>query len=355
MKKSDCDSDYQIRLIKQYALNNGLGDPEIIADRRSWPRRNQKDVEMAKALGAERRENVRFFRGWEKMLVEAQNGSIGMIIVDKKERLYRNLEDKELLTSIIRKNEIRIMEANLVDWPDDPEAVNVAAYHFFVPGMNQTGIRTANLISDIGDFYEEIEEHDNWRMAGLYIDSWAYRRVEYPKLLERNDIQVIVCKFFYHISRKILRFLQTVRELNLKGTKLISTEEGEIHFNPATDWKKESRLKIRRIAVYNCFTSEYEKETSHITRKKLELFSRTLSLVTPEMEYYEETDVARRTGPEFERLASDARRYDLVLIDSFTKLGENVNDLMNCLRKVRIPFCSLKEGLLYIDGKIQSR
>ena len=44
-------------------------------------------------------------------------------------------------------------------------------------------------------------------------------------------------------------------------------------------------------------------------------------------------------------------KYDLLVVDSFAKFGNSVNELMECIEKVRMPIYSLKEGLLYIDGE----
>ena len=335
IKQADHDSDYQAMLIRRYAQINGLEDPEMVVDRRLLPRRNQMDIERAIKLGMIPKKNTGFFRAWEEMILEAQDGKIGTIIVDRRERLYRVLSDKTLLERIVAEHNIRIFEVESIDWPEEDRPVNAAVYHFFVPSTRGP----------------EASAHENWRIVGLYIDSWAYRRVQFPKLMQRTDVKVIICKFFYHMNRKILAFLQIVRELNEKGTSLVSTEEGEIHFHPICKNKEPFYTKKLKVAAYNCFGSDYEAQTGSITRRKFELFGKFLTTKSVAADYYEEDPDTRFPGSEFERLAKRARHYDLILIDSFARLGESVNELMKCLQRVGIPVCSLKEGLLYLDGK----
>ena len=43
--------------------------------------------------------------------------------------------------------------------------------------------------------------------------------------------------------------------------------------------------------------------------------------------------------------------FQIIVIDSFAKLGKNANELIANIRKAGLPIYSLKEGLLYIDGE----
>ena len=65
-----------------------------------------------------------------------------------------------------------------------------------------------------------------------------------------------------------------------------------------------------------------------------------------EIARYEEH--ARTPNKEFSRMTMQAKDYQIIVIDTFAKLG-SVNELMAYIRKVGLPIYSLKEGLLYID------
>ena len=56
-------------------------------------------------------------------------------------------------------------------------------------------------------------------------------------------------------------------------------------------------------------------------------------------------------GEAFKRLTEEVRKYDVVVIDTFVKLGKSVNELMDHMKQLNKPVYSLQEGLLYINEK----
>lgn len=44
-------------------------------------------------------------------------------------------------------------------------------------------------------------------------------------------------------------------------------------------------------------------------------------------------------------------KHDVLVVDTITKLGRSINELMNCTKRLGIPIYSLKEGLVYVVGK----
>ena len=81
----------------------------------------------------------------------------------------------------------------------------------------------------------------------------------------------------------------------------------------------------------------------------MDLFYRTIASRWIEVARVEEESVS--PGTEYDRLTADAKDFQIIVIDSFAKLGRNVNELIANIRKVGLPIYSLKEGLLYIDGE----
>ena len=351
LRKSQDDCDIQAMLIKQYLTGKGLKCGSIYMDKGSNKKRNRKDLERAEKLGIIHPETTKCFPAWEEMLLAAARDEIGVIVVDRKERLFSNLEDKRLLDAMIWDHDIVICEIDCWDWPAEGKVRSAAIYHYFVPNCRKDGIRTANLVTDIGRFYEKITSHDSWKLSGLYIDEAVFKRTEFPRLMARDDIDVVICKYFYHINRKTLAFLQLVQNMNNKGITLLSTEEGVVHYDPtAEDWLK----KNLRAATYDYCRSVYEISTQSIRKKRLELFINNVADQWCETANYE--DETQTPDAAFEKMTERIKEYDIIVIESFTKLGETVNELMEYLRKIRVPVYSLQEGLLYIDGneEIQS-
>ena len=100
---------------------------------------------------------------------------------------------------------------------------------------------------------------------------------------------------------------------------------------------------------YNCCRSEHEKKYHSIDSRKLDLFYRTIAYRWEEVARYEEDSAG--PGDEFEKLADNAKHYQIIVVDSVTKLGRNVNELIASIKKAGLPIYSLQEGLLYIDGE----
>ncbi len=345
-RESDIDCSTQKLLISRYSEYMQLEEPIFYTDVGYVRKRTRSDLERARILGVVNPETTKCFPEWEKMLIDAVNNEIEVIIVDRMERLYSNQNEKELLDSIVHQFRIQVFEADKLEWPEEAHTCKVAFYHYFVPNCRGEGIRTTNLVEDIGQFYESISLHKGWRICGLYIDDRVYRRTEFPLLVKRDDIDVVFCKYFYHINRKTLAFLQILQEMNRKGISLLSMQEGHIHYEPCGGELIEKSI----IAVtYDCCRSEHESTIRELTNKRFDLFFKTIArLWKREKSYEEETKIP---SDEFDKLAKCSKQFDVIVIDTFGKLGESVNELMDCINRVKRPIYSLQEGLLYLDGK----
>ena len=339
------DRDIQAALIKRCAEANELNLQVIYTDMGFHKNRNAADRARAKQLGITApKRYIKCFPEWEEMLIAAAKGEIGTIIVDRRERLYRNLQEKALLENVVKRRGIQIIEAGTVELPHKELKRNAAVYHYFVPNTRREGVRTTNLVKDLGCFYEKIASHHNWNFCGMYIDESVFCRTEIERLLERTDVDVIVCKFFYHINRKLLKFLKIVREMNMRGITLVSTEEGVIR----CDYEETVALNgVCRIAIYDRDRSDAERTTHAITKKRLNRFCQQVAPDVSVLDLYEED--GKKPADAFEKLVQNAKNYDLIILDTFGKLGETVNEMMECMRKLRIPIYSLKEGGLHID------
>ena len=337
--------DVQAMLIQRCAEVLNLEEPTYYTDMDAVKHRRKQDVERARLRGIIDPKRSKCFPSWDKMLLMALNNEISAIIVDRKERLYRSSTEKKLIEDITRDHHIRIYEAGSLEYSKEEGRKNVAFYHYFVPNTRKKGIRTANLLKDIDGFYEMFAVHSDWSLCGLYIDCSAFKRSEINRLLQRKDVDVIVCKYFYHIKRKTLAFLEILQQMNDEGKTLISAEEGVLRYD--RKWGKAISANLK-VAIYDCCRSEPETETRLITKKKLTMFCKTVGIKAEKIVVYEEN--TRIPADAFSRLAEDAAQFDMVIIDSFAKLGESVNELMKCICRVMIPIYSLREGLLYLDG-----
>ena len=348
-KNSGNDCEIATMVINRYALSRGFGMPEMYIDRRSYDRRNRKDLDRANRLGAGFTRNSQCFRSWEGMLMAAMDEEIGIIIVDRRERLYSNLQERLLLETIIKSYDIQILEAEYPEWPEEAGIKKVAFYHYFVPNTRGRGIRTANLLIDIGSFYDVIAANKGWKPAGLYVDRSACKRSEFSKLWDRYDLDIIICKYFYHLNRKTFTFVRLVQEMSVKGITIMSTEEGVIHYESTGGELLKKKLNV---ATYDCLTDKIETGIQGITRKRMDLFCKTGTVGWHTIDHYADKNTV---GTAFDKMVSKAETYDLVIVDAFAKMGESVNELMRSMRKLDRPVYSLREGLLYIYGKNEKK
>ena len=81
------DCDMQEKIIKRYSHLRSLGTPIMFTDMGFSNRRAKEDIERERKLGIEYSRHIRRYPAWEEMLIEAMNGKIGVIIVDRRERL----------------------------------------------------------------------------------------------------------------------------------------------------------------------------------------------------------------------------------------------------------------------------
>ena len=335
--------DFQKKIIRRYARSIGLCISDIYEDNGSVLR-TRTDNTRAYQLGLTVKSWLRSFPAWEEMLLKVKSDEIQIIVVDCQERLYSNAEEKILFEALIQEHGVLVLEVENIDEPEEASEKKVVIYYVYSHYNKLNDIRPGNATNDIDAFYDEIERHKDWKFSGLYIDNSIDRRVKLPILMERDNLDIILCKYFYQIKRRPGVFLERMQELNQKGIQLISTEEGIFHFDPSFYALVGKKL---RIATYDCYRTLYGYSTRDTTRKKLDMFCSAVLGNQSEIVHYEE--YTRTVSSEFERLIQEVGAYDVLVIDTVTKLGRSINELMHCLKRLGIPIYSLKEGLVYVD------
>lgn len=345
-KNSTGDRAIQRDLITRFISANGFRCVGIFED----PIQEEANHEELTSVYATKRKGS--FSAREEMLLLVESGVVDMVIVDMKERLYRNNEEKRELEAVLNTQGVELVKVPPFMSEDNSGEKKTCIYHYFVPNTRGKGIRTANLLSDVGRMYEEVERHGNWLLCGVYIDSSAYKRSEIHKLMNRCDLDVIICKYFYHIKRKTLAFIGVVQEFAHRDVSIISTEEGILHYTPAEDIQNDNPMKV---VTYNCFRSDQEKNDRCITTKIFDVFYKTIAKKWQEMSRYVDEDISDR--PAFHELLNMSDDYDIVVVETFGKLGESVNEFVRLLLALQKPVYSLKEGLVCIEregNEIQS-
>lgn len=328
--------DIQGRFIERYCELKGIQISKIFYDIGAGKTRHVHERWKAEAIGMEQSKYVRVFSGWDDMMVAASCGAIGAIIVDTKLRLYNGAAQKEVLERICREQAIVIMETEGTDLQPESSLEKVAIYHYSM----QKGRRTSVPLKDIDTLYEAVFHRPEWEASALYLDENNVRRNAYPELKGADGYNIIFVKSLYHIKRATTTFLSEIKYFKSKGVRICSEEEGQLVYGD--DGAKKWLDEPLRAAVYDRQRFNKEVEDQEILLKKFSIFARlkTNGWVIADV-FIDRLDCGQ---PKLEELVRKAADYDIVLVDTFGKVGSTVICLVQVLKKLQIPIYSLREG-----------
>lgn len=326
----------QGRFIERYCALKGIQISKIFYDIGADKMRHDHEKWKAEAIGLVRSKYVRIFPGWDDMMVAASHGEIGVIIVDTKLRLYNGVAQKETLERICKEQDIVIMETEGTDLQSESSQEKVAIYHYSI----QKGRRTSVPLKDIDTLYEAIFHRPDWEAAALYLDENDVRRNAYLELKGADGYSVVFVKSLYHIKRATTTFLSEMKYFKSKGVRIYSEEEGKLVYGD--DGAKKWFNKPLRAVVYDRQRFNKEAEDQEILLKKFRIFARVKTNGWTIADVF--IDRLNCGQTELAGLIRKAAGYDIVLVDTFGKIGDTVICLVQVLRKIQIPIYSLREG-----------
>lgn len=323
-------------LIRSYCRSHSITCERFYCDMGYQNDRHVAEKWKAEKIGIDSRKDRPTFPAWDELMLDIIKGEIGAILVDTKLRLYNGLEQKEALERLCLQYDVKIIEVANDDGPVDSTALKVAAYHF----SDRPEARTRIPLKDIDQIYEYASHSKGWEVVALFLDTTLNHRQYIQMLLERSDFDIILVKSFYHIKRKMTAFLSAAKKLREKGVRIISVEEGE--FIALENEEKEWLNKPMNIAVYDRLRSKYEKDIRQIQLDKFHAFSKYRAEKWNIQEIF--IDEGANESENLKRLVQEAKNYDLIMVDSFGKIGETIIYIGRLLNSVNIPIYSLQEG-----------
>ena len=126
----------------------------------------------------------------------------------------------------------RVVETVNFDLPQQPKALNVAAYARVSTGKD---MMLHSLSAQVSYYSEMIQNHPGWMYSGVYADEALTgtkgNRPEFQKMLEEcraGRLDLIITKSVSRFARNTVTLLETVRELKLLGVD-VYFEEQNIH------------------------------------------------------------------------------------------------------------------------------
>lgn len=333
--------DVQESLIRRYCDENAISCGRIFRDVGYSKRRHTDDRWKAKKIGLDAKSWLHTFAAWEDMLLGVIDGEIGCILVDTQARLFDGAEQKQVLECLCVDYDVTIIEVANAFPPDSAAAVGATIYHYPV----QFGARTCILLNDIDALYNYASHRKRWEVASLFLDLSPNNREEFAHMLEMAKCDIVLVKNFFHVKRHTSAFIGVVKQFYKKGIRLVSMDEGELNISDkeCVDLMKQPL----KVAVYDHHKSEYQEENENLQMDKFKAFVKYKTNGWTIKKVYID-GIRAGTQDELQQLINDVGEYDIILLDSFDKLGETIR-FTKIVKKLNIPMFSLKEGV-YIDG-----
>ena len=338
---SESACDIQESLIQRYCEKNSIVCKRIFRDLGYSKTRQAGDRWKAERLGLDTKRWLHTFEAWEDMLLGIMDGEIGRVLVDTRVRLFDGAEQKRVLERLCVDYSVTIIEVADAFPPDRAAAVNAAIYHY----PAQFGARTCILLNDIDSLYDYASHRKRWEVASLFLDLSPNNREEFAYMLEMAKCDIVLVKNFFHVKRHTSAFVGVVKQLHKKGIRLVSMDEGELNISDkeCVDLMKQPL----KVAVYDHHKSEYQEENENLQMDKFKAFVKYKTNGWTIKKVYID-GIRAGTQDELQQLINDVGEYDIILLDSFDKLGETIR-FTKIVKKLNIPMFSLKEGV-YIDG-----
>ncbi|MBQ8799673.1 MAG: hypothetical protein IJZ55_08925 [Lachnospiraceae bacterium] len=315
---------YQINMIHRFCFDNGYICDGTYIDNMSTAF-CEKDRERAEGLGLSTSRGRQVFMNWELMMLRALQGELDIILVDCYQRLYNGPEQKMILEAICRDMGVTIIEIG----PYSPEECKCMPIIYHCAAMSEH--RPISGLKAIDKLYEEASRLCSSR-GRLYLDWNNMSRKWYEKIKEDDVPKIIVVTRLELLNRKLCSVVEIA-----KNAKIFSLEEGCIEIHRDCSWLRDTK----KVVIYDKQRTLHERDISEIQQEKFEVFTRTKTKWDI-ADMYIDTIRSGMTG--LGNLVETLNCYDVVLMDSLVKLGENAGVLFKVLRRLNKPLYTLKEG-----------
>lgn len=329
--------DTQKNIITRYCLAHDILCEKFYIDT-TYRDRKVADVSRALQIGIPATCKVPMLPAWENLMVDIMDKKIDVILVDNFIRLYMNVSTKTALQRICQKYQVQIIEVGTDPFPNDTAATKVAIYHY----TDQSQTRPIVVTNAIDSLYEYAAHSFPGSACGIFLDTslLEYEHPNYDCLMENIDsFNVVLVHDIYRFSRKMGVLWSTVRRLYGSGIRIVSLNEGPVHFVQDTYLLQDKPL---RVAIYDRDTSIYRTDTHELFMERCNLFIKYRTNWSITDIYLDKRNDP--VQPNLQRLANDRATYDLILMDSFRKIHDDSNRFYKFKSKVKVPLVSLKEG-----------
>lgn len=338
--------DTQKRFIEIYCCNNKIVLDELFSDMNFRKNRRTEEFFRVAKIGISPKKWTRVFEAWESLMEQIIENKIACILVDTRLRLYDGSGQKQILEKLCTEYKVTIVEVGDYQPWGCGALPKLAIYHYSIEPENRTSI----VLNDVDFLYEfAFQRLKRWEVTALYLDLNSSNRTQFEKMMEKADCDQILVKNLLHIKRKMMPFLSVAKDLNKRNIRIISVEEGSLDFS--SDGEIDWLSKPLRAAVYDRHRSAYEEEYNEIQIDKFRVFVNACTAGwSIEDIFIDRLDNGNRQEELSELIKkAGSGSYDMVLVDTFGKVGDTVIWLARIMRQLDIPIYSLKEGGLELN------
>lgn len=331
--------EWQKRKIKEYCNLNNITLNQIFADTKNNIRneRRKKEFIRTQQLGINTKKWTHVYEAWEHLMLQSSEGTIAYILVDSKLRLYDGQVQREILNKICTTYKIKIIEVGDFEFPiENSLSKKLVFYHYCIEPNKRTRIT----LNEIDHLIEYASQHNGWEASAFYLD-FDTSKTQLKKLLENSRCNVVLVKDFFHLHRTTTGLFNIVQSLRKEENKIISMKEEKLKF---IEDNKQLLLSPLKVSIYDKHRSNFEEEYSQLEKDRLEIFAKTHTNWIIENIYID--TLKDKNFPQLDELISKSKdyTYNLILISSFSKLGDSTTEFFKIIKRINIPIYSLKEG-----------
>lgn len=325
----------QKELIQDYCRTNNIKCRKFYYDNGSRKKRHIDEREKANLLGLS--PHSRVYSAWEDMMVDIIKGNVKVVLVDLKLRLYSGNEQQIILQRLVEKYNVEIIEVSHRNSPET-DAMTAVIYHF----ADKADRRSIIPLKEIDTLYEFAAQR-NWAVTDVYLDLTLCNRMYLRKILEDVSCDVLLVKSLYHIKRGMTAFIESATILQDKQIRIISMDEGEFIHDKTGMQMLNSPL---RVAVYDRLRSDYEIGLKNIQLSRFNTFVRCKTKGWKVFHIYIDEG---KGNQQLKSLINDVGNFDILLLDSYDKLGSTIIEIARMQGRIKKPIYSMQEGVILLN------
>ena len=344
-----CEADsceIQVQSISRYASRYNLSTPQLYIDKQYCLdyRLNSDWIQQRKDLGLNTYRGYKLYTGWQQLMTDISAGTIKHVLVDTKLRLYDGDEQRCAFERLIHEHNVKVVETGGAYDAQGGDSI-VMVYH-------QTSTKTERFrsricLKEIDELYSFAKKNYPEAVIRLSFDETLQGRTKINDV-ETTAVKAVVVKDLFHLNRSTMEIISLVARLRKNGTDILSLKDGLLSVDNKLDYGMNGR-SIRAV-IYDCIQTPFDEVMSEIQEDKFNAFCRCHVPTWSVINRYKDNNMEDSSHPELVNMMRDKDMYDVVIVDSTSKLNKGIRGFMRIIQEIKKPIYSLQEGMVIVNG-----